>query len=84
MASTKLSLHVLTLIKTGVFKYCRKPGDKLYHPHVLRIYATDPSEIRYAYGSDHFRGLPIGSVTKYPELKFSQNFPESPEFFEFP
>ena len=37
-------------------------------PYVLGNYATDPSEIRYVYGSDLFDGLPIGSVTKYPEF----------------
>ena len=60
-------------------------GGKLYPPYVLGNYATDHSEIRYAYGSDHSDGLPIGSRTKYPEFpeKF-RNFPESPEFSKFP
>ena len=34
----------------------------------LGNYMADHPEIRYAYGSNHSNGLPIGSGTKYPEL----------------
>ena len=53
-------------------------------PLFLRNYTAIHPEIRYTYGSDHSDGLPIGSGTKYPELQFFRNFPESPEFLKFP
>ena len=34
----------------------------------LGNYTADHPKIRYAYGSDHSDGLPIGSGTKYPEF----------------
>ena len=34
----------------------------------LGNYTDDHPEIRYAYGSDHPDGLPIGSGIKYPEF----------------
>ena len=53
-------------------------GDRIDPPLFLGNNTADHPEIRYAYGSDHSDGLPIGSGTKYPE------FPEKFRNYHFP
>ena len=66
----RLCRFLLTLSPVQVFWAIKLSGGGSNRPPLFlgNYNSADHPEIRYAYGSDHSDGLPIGSGTKYPEF----------------